>query len=361
MQKPPFIETVKQHLPTLVFIIIFAGLVGAFYGYIMTQIFGRGFHWLLLVYGAVRGIFVAVVVTALELLVYRQKVQRRLRAMAFVPAFLVRSLITCWHLVVGLTLSHMVFSPAWATLDIWIQRGLLRDFIFAAGAALMIQLILQTRSLVGGRTLRHFLMGRYNRPVKETRIFMLADIVGFTAIADKIGDQRSLELVTNFFLDIDPAIHRNGGMIHNYVGDEVVASWSDHGKEQNKRVLHCIQDIFKKIDDVRAQYIDEFGVAPALRIGMAHGPVAVGECGGEKRQVIYIGDTINTAKRLQDACKPYGVGVMTDADTLARMAIPEGMQATEMGRTTLRGRETETLMIAIGTDSGPYSLPALGN
>ncbi len=105
--------------------------------------------------------------------------------------------------------------------------------------------------------------------------------------------------------------------------------------------------------EVRALYLEKFGVAPTLRIGMAAGPVAVGECGDEKRQVVYIGDTINTAKRLQDACKPYGVAVMTDADTLARMNLPEDMSATEMGRTTLRGRETETLMMAFKSKLRP--------
>lgn len=361
MQNQPFSETLRRHLPTLLFIIIFAGAVGAFYGYIMALIFGGGFHWQLLVWGALRGIFVAVVVSALELSVLRKRVQRRFRSMAFFPAFLLRSLITSWHLVVALTLSHMVFSPAWATLDVWFQKGLLRDFIFAAGAAFTIQLIIQARRLVGGRTLRHFLMGRYNRPVQEDRIFVLADLVGFTAMADKLGDQRSLELVTSFFLDIDPAIHRNGGTVHNYVGDEVVASWRVRSKRENARVLLCLRDIIAKTDEVRGLYFEKFGVSPALRIGMASGPVAVGECGGEKRQVIYIGDTINTAKRLQDACKPYGVGVMTDADTLARMEMPDDIKATEMGRTTLRGRETETLMMALGGDGGPYSLPALGN
>lgn len=361
LQNPFTPESLKQHLPTLLFIVVFAGLLGAFYGYVMSLVVGRGFHWLILVWGACRGIFVAVVVSMLELLVHRKKVQRTFRSMAFLPAFFLRSVITSWHLILALSLSHIVFSPAWATFDTWLQRGLLRDFLFAAGAALLIQFMLQARRLVGGRTLRHFLMGRYNRPVNEERIFVLADIVGFTAMADKLGDQRSLELVTRFFLDIDPAIHRNGGTVHNYVGDEVVASWRVRSTAENTRVLLCLRDIVAKVEEVRTQYLNSFGVAPVLRIGMAAGPVAVGECGGEKRQVIYIGDTINTAKRLQDACKPYGVGVMTDADTLARMALPTDMSVTEMGRTTLRGRETETLMMALGGDAGPYSLPALGN
>jgi len=361
MQKPFSPESLKQHLPTLVFILIFAGLAGAFYGYIMAQIVGRNYHGLLLVWGAFRGVFVALVVSLLELTVHRKRVQRTFRSMAFVPAFLLRSVITSWHLVLALALSHVVFSPEWATFENWMQRGFMRDFVFASGTALMIQLTLQARRLVGGRTLRHLLMGRYSRPVNEKRIFVLADIVGFTAMADKLGDQRSLEFVTSLFLDIDPAIHRNGGTVHNYVGDEVVASWRVRSKAENTRVLRCLYDIFEKVEDVRAQYLEKFGVAPNLRIGMAAGPVAVGECGGEKRQVVYIGDTINTAKRLQDACKPYGVGVMTDADTLAHMDLPDDITATEMGRTTLRGRETETLMMALGTNAGPYSLPALGN
>ncbi|KPA23510.1 Adenylate cyclase 1 [Shimia sp. SK013] len=351
----------NRYLPTILFAVIAAGVVGAFYGYIMSQIVGRDFSAKVLMWGASRGIFVALAVLTLELLVHRGPVQRRMRAMAFVPAFVLRSIITSTHLIAALALSHWLYSPDWADFWAWVQRGLPRDFFFAAGTAFVVQLVLQAKRLVGGRTLRHFLMGRYNRPVQEDRIFVLADLVGFTAMADKLGDQRSLELVSGFFLDLDPTIHKYGAMIHNYVGDEVVMSWRDRGSVKNGRAVRCVRDMIAKTAEVRAKYLDTFGVAPTLRIGMAAGPVAVGECGWEKRQVIYIGDTINTAKRLQDACKPYGVSVMTDADTVARMNMPDDVTATEMGRTTLRGRETETLMMALGQDAGPYSLPALGN
>lgn len=350
-----------RHLPTLMFILIAGASFGAFYSMMIDQLLFRNFTFSALPRGAVNGMCVALAMTVLEYSVLRAGVGQHLQTMAFVPAFAVRSLFTAVNLLAALTINHALFHPSWVTFDLWVEKALVRDFMFAAGTACIIQFALQAKRLIGGRTLAYFLMGRYAHPVQEKRIFLLADLVGSTAMAERLGDEKALQLMSRYFLDLDPAIYKHGGVIHNYVGDEIVMSWKDRSPRENSRVLRCITDMFAITHANRQEYIDQFGVAPTLRVGMAAGQVAAGECGWQKRQVVYVGDAINIAKRLQEACKPYRVAAMTDAETLKRMEMPTGYRTFELGRTTLRGRETETLMTAIGTDSGPYSLAVTGN
>ena len=234
--------------------------------------------------------------------------------------------------------------------EIWAENGLRRDMVFAILVAFAIQFFIQTRRLIGPRTLRNFLIGRYSHPVREQRIFVLADMVGSTAMAEQLGDEAALSLITSFFQDLDPAIQRNGGEIHNYVGDEIVMSWPMKSPTKNGRVLQAVQDILTLTETRRTHYLEKYGLAPALRIGVAGGNVAIGECGWEKRQVVYIGDTLNVAKRLQEACKQRGLHVLIEGKTADGMALPDGLALRKIGEEKLRGHGHPTRLVTLAAE-----------
>src|SRR3546814_12401672 len=47
-------------------------------------------------------------------------------------------------------------------------------------------------------------------------------------------------------------------------------------------------------------YQQEFGLVPGFRAGLHGGSIVAGECGDDKREIVYFGDTINTAARIQE-------------------------------------------------------------
>ena len=102
---------------------------------------------------------------------------------------------------------------------------LLRDTIIAFVIFLAISEFLQMRRVIGGRTLNALLLGRYHRPVREERIFLLVDIKGSTALAERLGDERAHAFITSTFFDIDQPILEHGGEVYSYVGDGLIASW----------------------------------------------------------------------------------------------------------------------------------------
>lgn len=334
-------------LGSFIFVLAAGAVVGALYGFFIDLIMAHGLGGLAMLRGAVRGMAVAVVAVGLEYLVSTSLIGRWLRSLTFRPSLVLRASITTLILLIALSGSHLILIRDKTQYLQWFQHGLPRDFIFVLATAFFVQFVLQARRLIGGRTLTYFLLGRYARPTHENRIFVLADMVGSTAAAEALGDETALELITGFFLDIDPTIKRHRGVIHNYVGDEIIMSWLDRGPDGNCCLLACIDEIFEIIDSGRAHYLAKFGVAPSLRFGISGGHVAVGECGWEKRQVVYIGDTINMAKRLQEACKTYDVPVMIDAKTAAGITLPEGMELGVVGETTLRGRSAATQLMTV--------------
>lgn len=336
---------------TILIVIVLGGVMGALYGVFIDQLQDHGYGALALVRGGIRGVAVASVAVALELWVSTGIVGRWLRRLPFAPSLAMRIVVTTVILFTALSGSHLVLIRDPDVYANWLKHGLPRDFLIVMGVAMLIQVLLTARRLIGGRTLRNFVLGRYKRPTHEQRIFVLADMVGSTGMAEQLGDESALALIARFFLDIDPSIHRHGGEIHAYVGDEVVISWPRDNAERNGRVLACVAEILDIAETRGAHYQEHYGVAPKLRIGISGGHVAVGECGWEKPQVIYIGDTINRAKRLQESCKVHDTAVMIDGETAAHMRVPESLALVPIGEETLRGHRHTTRLLTLITQA----------
>jgi len=67
-----------------------------------------------------------------------------------------------------------------------------------------------------------------------------------------------------------------------------------------------VRAAFAALDRIAAHgpaYKREFGVIPDFRAGLHCGPVAVGELGSLRKEIALIGDTMNTAARILDACR----------------------------------------------------------
>jgi len=216
------------------------------------------------------------------------------------------------------------------------------DVVVAFALALVFQLILAVRSVVGGRVLGNMIIGRYHRPLKEERIFLFLDLAGSTALAEELGDVAAQSLISRFFFDVAQATVAYGGETHRYIGDEVVVTWP---LDKGVRNAACLQCCFAINDRIAAQAVDyqrRFGVVPSYRIGMHGGPVVAAECGDDKHEIVYFGDTINTAARIEEYCKESGSPLLVSGELLAMMELPESMNASSVGSVRLRGRAGET-------------------
>lgn len=74
------------------------------------------------------------------------------------------------------------------------------------------------------------IMGKYQIPKEEQRIFIFVDLNASTQIAEKLGNDLYHRFLRDSYADITNPIIYNHGEIYQYVGDEVVISW-----KQNKR------------------------------------------------------------------------------------------------------------------------------
>ena len=78
--------------------------------------------------------------------------------------------------------------------------------------------------------------------------------------------------------------------------------------------------------------------------------MAIGELGTVKMEIAFLGDTMNTAARLQQACRDTGHRALASAALVNRLAaLPPGIAKRSIGRLRLRGKENEIELYALTT------------
>jgi len=95
------------------------------------------------------------------------------------------------------------------------------------------------------------------------------------------------------------------------------------------------------------EYVGEFGVAVNIRAGMHCGPVVTGEMGSVKKEIVFLGDTVNTTARIQEMCRQTGERVLASADVVDRLELPPGVAKRSLGGLRLRGKENDVALYAL--------------
>ena len=142
-------------------------------------------------------------------------------------------------------------------------------FSFSVGFVVVSALTLNR--LIGPGVLRNFLLGRYHAPKEEQRGLLFIDLVGSTAIAERIGATRFLALMNEFVYDIGEALEGSGGAIYRYVGDEAIITWR---VDETRDLSGAVEVVFRLRARIAArgeEYRSHFGVVPDFRAAPACG------------------------------------------------------------------------------------------
>jgi adenylate cyclase len=226
---------------------------------------------------------------------------------------------------------HMVFMPQF-------YRLMLRVVVVTSIAILVVQ----AEEFMGRRMFLGFLLGRYERPLAEERILLAIDLVGSTALNERLGDLRYFRFLNTVHSLMTNAVLRNEAEIHKYVGDEVIFTWT-----MRKGVSHCncldlYFDIQQRIADNAEELERDFGAVPHFRGAVHGGRVITAQTGHIKRTIDLSGDVMNTLSRMLGLCKDMKADLLVSSDLLAR--IPDAadrFQFEEERVLPVKGRKRE--------------------
>lgn len=229
----------------------------------------------------------------------------------------------------------------------WMMLGL-RTLAVSFAIGLALNFVMALRTLLGARALAALVTGRYRQPRAEERIVMFLDLRGSTPLAERLGDIGFHRFLNRVFFDITDPVLEAGGEIYRYVGDEIIVTWVAAKRDAGAAAVACLFAISDALERRRGDYLAEFGAAPQLRGALHQGPLVVGEMGDVKREIVMLGDTMNTAARIEEACRTTGCDSIASAPLVrAAQPLPEGLCAESLGLFELRGKEGALELFAL--------------
>ena len=203
-------------------------------------------------------------------------------------------------------------------------------------------LTIQVEEFMGRRMFLGFLLGRYERPKAEERVMLTIDLVGSTALAEKMGDLRYFRFLNLTYSLMTDAVLRNEADIHKYIGDEVIFTWPMRVGVRNENCLDLFFDISERLAAHEQEFLLEFGVVPQYRGALHGGRVISAQIGHIKRAIDFSGDLMNTLSRMLSKCKEQKVEMLVSTDLLAR--IPSATERFSIGEEQVlqvKGRRRE--------------------
>ena len=297
----------------------FVGFIVALVGALFEKLFFRKrFRKLRFIYIlGIRTAFYLVLISVSEIVVWAFRESRLLKK-------------SFWDVISGNELKNYIIHGDFVHIVIFIFLVI----IFAI-------FISQLNSVLGKGVMLNYLTGKYHKPVEEKRIFMFLDLTASTTIAERISPSGYHGFMNDYFFDINKPISDSGGKIFQYVGDEVVITWKERTGFKNANCIRCFFRVKHKIDGLEDKYIEKYGMVPKVKAGLHFGKVVAGEVGDSKREVVYHGDVINTASRIQEECNTLNRYFLVSKEVMDNIELPDEYFDENMGKFILKGKEHE--------------------
>ena len=147
---------------------------------------------------------------------------------------------------------------------------------------------------------------------------MFCDIQGFSTISESLSPRELATWLNDFFSMASEIIIRYEGTIDKYMGDCIMAFWGapvpnpDHASAALEAAMEIQRELIPMNERFKAEGKPEIHVG----IGLSSGETNVGNIGSKYRMAYtVIGDTVNTAERLESQTRTYKVPIILSKET----------------------------------------------
>ncbi|MFK5647328.1 adenylate/guanylate cyclase domain-containing protein [Ornithinimicrobium sp. LYQ121] len=162
---------------------------------------------------------------------------------------------------------------------------------------------------------------------------LFADLQGFTTFSEQHPPEEVTAMLNAYLAEAVPAVLRDGGDVDRIVGDALMVTFNTRGDLPDHAVAAVRAGL--ALQEATARVSGRHPGWPRFRVGVNTGPVTVsllGTHGGRTHTVI--GDTVNTASRIEGQA-PVG-GVAVGPETLS--SLPGTARTQPLGLLALKGR-----------------------
>jgi adenylate cyclase len=208
-------------------------------------------------------------------------------------------------------------------------------------------LLLDVSEKYGPGVFWKIVIGKYHKPVTEERIFMFMDLSNSTGLAESLGEERYFHLLRSLYYIVTEPVLNAEGEIYQYVGDEIIISWSIKHGLRNSNCLRCFFNVNEALERQRANLIQQFGVLPSFKAAVHMGRVVAGEIGLIKRDIVYAGDILNSTSRIMNLSRKYGEQLLISDVIYDRLKADRRFQFQFLDALVLRGKTVESKVYGV--------------
>jgi class 3 adenylate cyclase len=195
---------------------------------------------------------------------------------------------------------------------------------------------------VSPAVLREILEGRLAPGLSGVRrdvCVMFCDIRSFTALSETLPPEAVTGLLNRYFDRMARVIHEHGGTIDKFIGDGIMAFFGAPQVlaapcEAAFAAARGMLETLNEFNRVR----QEEGAAPIrCGVGLHYGPAVIGYVGAvERYEYTAIGDTVNTASRIEGLTRLLGYPLLVSRAVIDRLDRPPTLVA--LGQQAVKGR-----------------------
>lgn len=201
------------------------------------------------------------------------------------------------------------------------------------------------------------------RSQRLTATVLFTDIRGFTTIAETQEPAQLMEWLNRYMAAMTGVVMAHGGVVNKHIGDAVMALFGVPAPRETEteiardavRAVECALAMGERLRGLNRQWTEQGLPAIAMRVGIYTGPLVAGSLGGSQRmEYTVLGDTVNTASRLEsfdkDACEAPDQGCRVLIGETTFRYLGGRFQVVVVGRVRLKDKQRE---IAVYRVIGP--------
>lgn len=168
---------------------------------------------------------------------------------------------------------------------------------------------------------------------------LFADIRGFTSISEQLSAVEVTKILNEYFSELVPIIEEYHGILNKFMGDAILAIFGEPIANDNHPInaVLCANKMLKKVKSLQEKWIEEGKPKIEIGIGISTGEVFVGNIGSESRlEYTVIGDTVNTASRIENYNKVYRTNFLISEETYLR--VQKYVDVIKIREVSIRGK-----------------------
>ena len=184
---------------------------------------------------------------------------------------------------------------------------------------------------------------------------LFSDIRDFTTLSEQMTPQENFKFINSYLSRMEPLIVENHGFIDKYIGDAIMALFSDFADDAVKAGIAML-NILTDYNEHR----QSIGYIPIqIGIGINSGSLMLGTVGGQSRMdSTVISDAVNLASRIEGLTKDYGVPLLISQETLERLRNPADYAIRIVDKVQVKGKSQYVIVYEVFDADPPEILEA---